>query len=56
MTNYGVYSPLCNYFWKGKKNKLEIKIEYPFGDQFNDEFHIVGKGWFRTFTFFINVD
>lgn len=53
--NYGVYSPLCNYFWKGKKNKLEINIAYPAIDKLkilsND---IVVNGYFKSFTFLIN--
>ena len=26
---YGVYSPKCDYFWKGKKHFLKLNVSYP---------------------------
>ena len=53
--NYGIYSPLCKYFWKGERNELEINVSYPKVDRVkistND---IVANGYFKSFIFSIN--
>lgn len=50
--NYGIYSPFCRYFWKGKKNKLEINVDYPLADDMDNT--VLINGLFRSFTFSIN--
>ena len=51
--DYGIYSPICRYLWKGEKNELEITVEYPIADRINNDDIIVKNGYFK-FIFFIN--
>lgn len=53
LTNYGIYSPKCEYFWESnnKKKKLKLLISYP------DEQHFYfPNGSISAFYFFINTD
>ncbi|MBR3482599.1 MAG: hypothetical protein IKH45_06915 [Neisseriaceae bacterium] len=53
--NYGIYSPLCKYFWKGEKNELEINVDYPKADNYpKSDNTVFTTGLFRSFTFSIN--
>ena len=53
--NYGIYSPLCKYFWKGEKNELEINLDYPKADNYpKSDNTVFTTGLFRSFTFSIN--
>ena len=50
--DYGIYSPYCDYFWKGDKHEVKLNIEYPV----THHGKVVLPGAIKSFVFLINAN
>ena len=50
--DYGIYSPFCDYFWKGDKHEIKLNIEYPI----THNGKVLFPGGIKSFIFLINAN